>query len=335
MGLHDFTASSRARVDSLTERILKVERANSVERILKAEGLPLHSASSAPPSSRRPSAAHVARRRLRLATPAAPQPPMERPLLAQSTATGKPPPGRLVKRQSSLLAVGRQVMLQSSVVENARAHAERAEKRCAEMLRQERWMNTHEVTAEGTLARLQMIRAAGLPDMKVIPASTIVELGRIPRSTEGHAINAIDAVNKHGGDEWGYSKAIIVFLSHRWKRPLWCAGLGRNVAFGSPEYFAALKAGHYVGDPDDAEHSKAAALIEWSRWFARGIAIEQIVPGVELDYSYGCHSFGTTEVSGDPSAEIFFWIDWPCARWEESARPTGGRSPTPPAWLAG
>ena len=74
------------------------------------------------------------------------------------------------------------------------------------------------------------IRAAGLPDMKVIPASTIAKLGRIPRSTEGHAINAIDAVQRHGGDEWGYSKAIVVFVSHRWKRPLWCESLGRRSA---------------------------------------------------------------------------------------------------------
>ena len=65
-------------------------------------------------------------------------------------------------------------------------------KRCEALLRTRKWIRANPVTCKGVEARLEMIHQAGLPPMKVISASKIEQLGRIPRSTEGHAIDAID-----------------------------------------------------------------------------------------------------------------------------------------------
>ena len=56
--------------------------------------------------------------------------------------------------------------------------------------------------------------------------------------------------------------------------------------------------GHTFGDPDDAEHSKARALIEYAAWFKRK-----------------AQTFGEADTGGithDPNIEIFWWIDWAC-----------------------
>ncbi len=47
-----------------------------------------------------------------------------------------------------------------------------------------------------------------------------------------------------------------------------------------------MSEGHQFGDPDDAEHSKARALIEYAAWLKRGYV--------------------------GPHIEIFWWIDWAC-----------------------
>ena len=177
-------------------------------------------------------------------------------------------------------------------------------KRCEALLRTRKWIRANTITCKGAEARLEMICKAGLPAMKVISASTIEQLGRIPRSTEGHAIDAIDAVRKHGADDNNYSKAVLVMFSHRWKRPQWCEALGKDVAWGSDEHSAALAAGHYIGDPDDAEHSKARALINWAKWFKDDVSKVGI-----LGTKSG--TFQTLDLS-PKLEEVYFWIDWPC-----------------------
>ena len=59
----------------------------------------------------------------------------------------------------------------------------------------------------------------------------------------------------------------------------------------------AMAEGKVFGDPDDAERSKAKALIEFGKWFKRM-----------------CQA-GATEASDITNAdnlEIYWWIDWAC-----------------------
>ena len=53
--------------------------------------------------------------------------------------------------------------------------------------------------------------------------------------------------------------------------------------------------GHTFGDPDDAEHSKARALIEYAAWFKRKAMANQVI-----------------DIARDTNLEIFWWIDWAC-----------------------
>ena len=56
--------------------------------------------------------------------------------------------------------------------------------------------------------------------------------------------------------------------------------------------------GHTFGDPDDAEHSKARALIEYAEWFKR--KAQQTTDSA----TYG--------IANGENIEIFWWIDWAC-----------------------
>ena len=177
-------------------------------------------------------------------------------------------------------------------------------KRCEAMLRTHKWQLANTATCAGIETRIEMMRQAGLPEMKVISASTIEQLGRIPRSNEGHAINAIDAVRKHGADDSNYCKAAFVMFSHRWKRPLWSEKLSKNVDWGSDEHFNARDGGDYIGDPDDDKHSKARSLINWVKWFKQEVSTIG---------HFGTQSGAFQSCSVSPhTEEVYFWIDWPC-----------------------
>ena len=143
-----------------------------------------------------------------------------------------------------------------------------------------------------------MIEDAGLPRMRVLSQRKLKELGRIPRSNEDKQEDALDAVIRCGADSLENSpKAIIFFYSHRWKRGNWCEELQKDMAWGSAEREQAMKEGKIFGDPDDAEHSKAKALIAYGEWFKRA-RLDQNFPMVDL--------------SDDDDLEIFWWIDWCC-----------------------
>jgi len=111
-----------------------------------------------------------------------------------------------------------------------------------------------------TRKRLEMITNAGLPPLRVVRLSTLIELGRIPRSTEGHAVDALQEFDRLGelakasyaqkaASDPDFPDArdlrnllfpLLVFFSHRWVRPI-------------------------EGFPDGPDNAKARALIHWAK----------------------------------------------------------------------
>ena len=59
--------------------------------------------------------------------------------------------------------------------------------------------------------------------------------------------------------------------------------------------------GHTFGDPDDAEHSKARALIEYAAWFKRKATAK---------YNDDEEESGIADIAASANIEIFWWIDW-------------------------
>ena len=168
---------------------------------------------------------------------------------------------------------------------------------CEQLLASSAWNRAHTATHQGLLKRLQMIPDAGLKSMRVVAHSTLRELGRIPRSHEGHQEDAIAAVRRCGADViLNRPKAVILFYSHRWKRPNWSEDLGKDLPWASAERQLAMGEGKRFGDPDDAARSKAKALIAYGDWLKR---YQLEGDAVELD-----------DISLDADLEIFWWIDW-------------------------
>ena len=134
--------------------------------------------------------------------------------------------------------------------------------RCENLLASNEWQTSNPRSYKGLVNRLLLMTKSGLPKMRVLPIKIIEKLGRIPRSHEGYAVDALDEVVKAGYDGGtNYPNAIIVFFSHRWSRPNWCGVLEKDVLWGSEERKAAEAAGHIVGDIDDKDHTKATSLV--------------------------------------------------------------------------
>ena len=72
--------------------------------------------------------------------------------------------------------------------------------KCERLLSTAAWHKAHTTTQKGLLLRLQMLKAAGLPAMRLVSNSKLKALGRIPRSHEGHQVDAIEAVTRCGAD---------------------------------------------------------------------------------------------------------------------------------------
>ena len=168
--------------------------------------------------------------------------------------------------------------------------------RCERLLASSAWNKAHTTTHEGLLERLQMIPDAGLNPMRVVAHSRLKELGRIPRSHEGHQEDAIAAVRRCGADDDNKRKAVLLFYSHRWKRPNWSEDLGKDLPWASAERQLAMREGKRFGDPDDAARSKAKALIAYGDWLKR--------------FRLGCHDGTLVDFSTSADLEIFWWIDW-------------------------
>eukprot|EP00964_Phaeocystis_antarctica_P122586 scaffold86251_cov66-Phaeocystis_antarctica.AAC.2 len=141
-----------------------------------------------------------------------------------------------------------------------------------------------------------MITDAGLNPVRVVAHSRLTELGRIPRSHEGHQEDASVAVRRCGAsDVTNRPKAVIFFYSHRWLRPNWSEDLGKDLPWASAERQQAMCEGKRFGDPDDAARSKAKALIAYGDWLKR--------------YQLGSNA-SPADISSDADLEIFWWIDW-------------------------
>ena len=61
--------------------------------------------------------------------------------------------------------------------------------------------------------------------------------------------------------------------------------------------------GKVFGDPDDAERSKAKALIEFGKWFKRACT---------APFGEGLPGSETGAVTIHKDLEIYWWIDWAC-----------------------
>ena len=167
---------------------------------------------------------------------------------------------------------------------------------CERLLASSAWNRAHTATHKGLLKRLQMIPDAGLNPMRVVAHSKLTELGRIPRSHEGHQEDAIEAVRRCGTDDGNKPKAVILFYSHRWIRPNWSEDLGKDLPWASAERQQAMREGKRFGDPDDAARSKAKALIAYGDWFKR--------------CRLGGEASDLDDISNADDLEIFWWIDW-------------------------
>ena len=168
--------------------------------------------------------------------------------------------------------------------------------RCERLLASSAWNKAHTSTHKGLLKRLQMIQDAGLNPMRVVAHSRLKQLGRIPRSHEGHQEDAIAAVRRCGADVVNSPKAVLLFYSHRWKRPNWSEDLGKDLPWASAERQQAMREGKRFGDPDDAARSKAKALIAYGDWFKWCRLI-----------SFGD---GLSTITNAVDLENFWWIDW-------------------------
>ena len=163
----------------------------------------------------------------------------------------------------------------------------------------------------GLLKRLELLKQAGIPPMKVLPMSTLIELGRIPHSSEGFAIDAADALAGFPQAKLSRPMAPIYFFSHRWLRPDWCEALQKNVAYGTEEWQQAQAAGHRVGDPDDTAATKARSLIQTLKWLAEEHAREQAMSWEEVPMKL-LMACGHELYKEQPLREVLLWIDWPC-----------------------
>ncbi len=87
---------------------------------------------------------------------------------------------------------------------------------------------------------IEIANSLGGPRMKLIHWRRLLELGRIPHSNEGHAVEAIAGI-----DTFGAPEVEIIMVSHRWLRP----SLDRCAAH-----------------PDLPDNEKVKAINEFSNW---------------------------------------------------------------------
>jgi len=177
------------------------------------------------------------------------------------------------------------------------------DEKCKLILASSEWQKANPLTYDGLVTRLELMKNIGLPSMRVISASKIKELGRIPRSNEGYQEDLLAAVKRGGKDCNNAPRSVVAFFSHRWLRPNWCQILEKDLVWGTPERDAAEAAGYTVGDPDGKEHEKAQALAALTDWLKKQrqylfIRPPQITVNFK-DISLDIH-------------EIFLWIDWCC-----------------------
>ena len=171
------------------------------------------------------------------------------------------------------------------------------------LLSSQQWREARTTTYDGLEKRLSLMAEAGLPPMRVLAHKKLAQLGRIPRSTEGHTVNALDVLRQHGlnkTSKFGHCQpnVVFIFFSHSWLRKTWCEAKGGDLPYGCPEWLAAKKAGTQIGFPDSADHVKARALVQWALWlcwFHKKSYGQKMLDTRFLPYSW---------------AEVYYWIDY-------------------------
>ena len=113
-------------------------------------------------------------------------------------------------------------------------------------------------TLQGQRSRVRQISTSGHPPMKVITASQLRRLKRLPRSSEGVAVDLDSLLQYHGPEKkecfdfWSCGNKIeettkpsvaVIMFSHRWLRP-----------------------DADQAHPDDAAGHKAMAMVQFADW---------------------------------------------------------------------
>ena len=138
--------------------------------------------------------------------------------------------------------------------------------KCERLLSSKAWHKAHTHTLKGLLQRLQMLKAAGLPAMRLVPNSKLETLGRIPRSHEGHQVDAIEAVTRCGADaeKWPLAVLLLCAAAHS-NPPTTCSYQHRShpaLLAARSQLLAPLEAAQLVRDAAEGlavERSGAAA----------------------------------------------------------------------------
>ena len=172
------------------------------------------------------------------------------------------------------------------------------------LLSSREWSRQDVYNHAGLVKRLQMMRIAGLPPMRVVAAAEIERLGRIPRSTDTDAKveDALDVVQRCGADGFAKAKAVLTFFSHQWLRPNWCEMRACDLAWGSVERAQAADDGLAIGDVDSADREKARALVQWAKWLKSS-----------LHHRGCCFMRGPSNIDDltrSDDLEVYFWIDF-------------------------
>eukprot|EP00238_Polyblepharides_amylifera_P001995 CAMPEP_0196585234 /NCGR_PEP_ID=MMETSP1081-20130531/49960_1 /TAXON_ID=36882 /ORGANISM="Pyramimonas amylifera, Strain CCMP720" /LENGTH=218 /DNA_ID=CAMNT_0041906711 /DNA_START=365 /DNA_END=1019 /DNA_ORIENTATION=- len=142
---------------------------------------------------------------------------------------------------------------------------------------------------KGKRKQLELASASKAPPMKVISATELGRIGRIPKRTKNnslHAVKALDVVVEHGSCAAKRPGAVLVFVSHRWLSP---------------------HADSSQADADDRRGSKARALVEWAKWFKWALKVGERVSGLP-----------TGELTSH-CKEVYFWIDQACVNQDDPA----------------
>ncbi len=111
----------------------------------------------------------------------------------------------------------------------------------ADVLASPEWKAANMSSLDGQLKRVRKISSSGHPPMKVITASQLQKLKRLPRSSDGLAVDLESLLLQHRGES-DKSTVVVVFFSHRWFRP------------------------RQVQHPDDAAGHKAMAMVQFAKW---------------------------------------------------------------------
>ena len=125
-----------------------------------------------------------------------------------------------------------------------------------DVITSDEWKKANMSTFDGQLSRVGQIKRSGHPPMKVITASQLESIKRLPRSSEDLTEDLESLLQRHGREkrkedaccghkivEGNKPSVVVVMFSHKWLRP------------------DAAEA-----HPDDASGHKARAMVQFAKW---------------------------------------------------------------------